>query len=60
MAQVKEALTFIGHCWREDSIEWDTDLLERRRTVHRIGTDARVAAQSGPSVVTAIGTRGLP
>jgi alkanesulfonate monooxygenase SsuD/methylene tetrahydromethanopterin reductase-like flavin-dependent oxidoreductase (luciferase family) len=26
-AQVKEALTFIGHCWREDSIQWDSELL---------------------------------
>ena len=25
--QVKEALTFIGHCWREDTIQWDSDLL---------------------------------
>jgi alkanesulfonate monooxygenase SsuD/methylene tetrahydromethanopterin reductase-like flavin-dependent oxidoreductase (luciferase family) len=29
-AQVKEALTFIGHCWREGTIEWDSDLL----TIH--------------------------
>ena len=29
-AQVKEALTFIGHCWREDTIEWDSELL----TIH--------------------------
>ena len=27
MAQVKEALTFIGHCWREDTIEWESELL---------------------------------
>jgi alkanesulfonate monooxygenase SsuD/methylene tetrahydromethanopterin reductase-like flavin-dependent oxidoreductase (luciferase family) len=27
VAQVKEALTFIGHCWREDTIEWQSDLL---------------------------------
>jgi alkanesulfonate monooxygenase SsuD/methylene tetrahydromethanopterin reductase-like flavin-dependent oxidoreductase (luciferase family) len=26
-AQVKEALTFIGHCWREDTIEWESELL---------------------------------
>jgi alkanesulfonate monooxygenase SsuD/methylene tetrahydromethanopterin reductase-like flavin-dependent oxidoreductase (luciferase family) len=26
--QVKEALTFIGHCWREDTIQWDSDLLK--------------------------------
>jgi alkanesulfonate monooxygenase SsuD/methylene tetrahydromethanopterin reductase-like flavin-dependent oxidoreductase (luciferase family) len=26
-AQVKEALTFIGHCWREDTIQWDSELL---------------------------------
>jgi alkanesulfonate monooxygenase SsuD/methylene tetrahydromethanopterin reductase-like flavin-dependent oxidoreductase (luciferase family) len=26
-AQVKEALRFIGHCWREDTIEWESDLL---------------------------------
>ena len=25
--QVEEALRFIGHCWREDTIEWDSDLL---------------------------------
>jgi len=25
--QVKEALTFLGHCWREDTIQWDSDLL---------------------------------
>src|SRR5436189_787836 len=25
--QVKEALTFIGHCWREDTIQWDSELL---------------------------------
>jgi alkanesulfonate monooxygenase SsuD/methylene tetrahydromethanopterin reductase-like flavin-dependent oxidoreductase (luciferase family) len=29
-AQVKEALTFIGHCWREDTIEWDSEML----TIH--------------------------
>ena len=23
----KEALTFIGHCWREDTIQWDSELL---------------------------------
>ena len=27
VAQVKEALSFIGHCWREDTIEWDCELL---------------------------------
>ena len=27
VAQVKEALTFIGHCWREDTIEWESELL---------------------------------
>ena len=27
VAQVKEALTFIGHCWREDTIEWESDVL---------------------------------
>jgi alkanesulfonate monooxygenase SsuD/methylene tetrahydromethanopterin reductase-like flavin-dependent oxidoreductase (luciferase family) len=26
--QLKEALRFIGHCWREDTIEWDSDLLQ--------------------------------
>src|SRR5256885_8452818 len=26
--QVKEALTFIGHCWRGDTIQWDSDLLK--------------------------------
>src|SRR5438552_4283355 len=26
-AQVKEALRFIGHCWREDTIEWESELL---------------------------------
>jgi alkanesulfonate monooxygenase SsuD/methylene tetrahydromethanopterin reductase-like flavin-dependent oxidoreductase (luciferase family) len=26
--QLKEALTFIGHCWRDDTIEWDSDLLK--------------------------------
>jgi alkanesulfonate monooxygenase SsuD/methylene tetrahydromethanopterin reductase-like flavin-dependent oxidoreductase (luciferase family) len=26
--QVEEALRFIGHCWREDTIEWDSDLLQ--------------------------------
>src|SRR5436189_1134685 len=26
-AQVKEALRFIAHCWREDTIEWASDLL---------------------------------
>ena len=25
--QVEEALRFIGHCWREDTIQWDSDLL---------------------------------
>ena len=25
--QVKEVLTFLGHCWREDTIQWDSDLL---------------------------------
>jgi len=25
--QVREALTFIGHCWREDTIQWDSELL---------------------------------
>jgi alkanesulfonate monooxygenase SsuD/methylene tetrahydromethanopterin reductase-like flavin-dependent oxidoreductase (luciferase family) len=30
VAQVREALTFIGHCWREDTIEWESDLL----TIH--------------------------
>lgn len=25
--QVEEALRFIGHCWRGDTIEWDSDLL---------------------------------
>jgi len=25
--QVQEALRFIGHCWREDTIQWDSDLL---------------------------------
>jgi alkanesulfonate monooxygenase SsuD/methylene tetrahydromethanopterin reductase-like flavin-dependent oxidoreductase (luciferase family) len=27
VAQVKEALRFIGYCWREDTIEWESDLL---------------------------------
>jgi len=27
VAQVKEALTFIGHCWRDDTIEWESELL---------------------------------
>jgi alkanesulfonate monooxygenase SsuD/methylene tetrahydromethanopterin reductase-like flavin-dependent oxidoreductase (luciferase family) len=26
--QVEEALRFIGHCWREDTIEWDSELLQ--------------------------------
>ena len=26
--QVQEALRFIGHCWREDTIEWDSELLQ--------------------------------
>jgi alkanesulfonate monooxygenase SsuD/methylene tetrahydromethanopterin reductase-like flavin-dependent oxidoreductase (luciferase family) len=26
--QVREALRFIGHCWREDTIEWDSELLQ--------------------------------
>ena len=26
--QVEEALRFIGHCWRGDSIEWDSELLK--------------------------------
>ena len=26
--QVEEALRFIGHCWREDTIEWDSELLK--------------------------------
>src|SRR6476659_6399442 len=26
--QVKEALTFLGHCWREDTIEWDSEWLK--------------------------------
>ncbi len=26
--QVHEALRFIGHCWREETIEWDSDLLK--------------------------------
>jgi alkanesulfonate monooxygenase SsuD/methylene tetrahydromethanopterin reductase-like flavin-dependent oxidoreductase (luciferase family) len=30
VAQVKEALTFIGHCWRNETIEWDSELL----TIH--------------------------
>ena len=25
--QVEEALRFIGHCWREDTIEWESELL---------------------------------
>jgi alkanesulfonate monooxygenase SsuD/methylene tetrahydromethanopterin reductase-like flavin-dependent oxidoreductase (luciferase family) len=25
--QLREALTFIGHCWREDTIQWDSELL---------------------------------
>jgi len=25
--QVAEALRFIGHCWRDETIEWDSDLL---------------------------------
>ena len=25
--QLKETLRFIGHCWREDTIEWQSDLL---------------------------------
>ena len=28
VAQVREALTFIGHCWRNETIEWDSDLLK--------------------------------
>jgi alkanesulfonate monooxygenase SsuD/methylene tetrahydromethanopterin reductase-like flavin-dependent oxidoreductase (luciferase family) len=27
VAEVKEALTFIGHCWREETIQWDSELL---------------------------------
>ncbi|HXY91685.1 MAG TPA: LLM class flavin-dependent oxidoreductase, partial [Acidimicrobiia bacterium] len=27
VAEVKEALTFIGHCWREETIQWHSDLL---------------------------------
>ncbi len=27
-SQVQEALRFIGHCWRQDTIEWDSDLLK--------------------------------
>ena len=26
-AQVEEALRFIGHCWREDTIQWHSDIL---------------------------------
>jgi alkanesulfonate monooxygenase SsuD/methylene tetrahydromethanopterin reductase-like flavin-dependent oxidoreductase (luciferase family) len=26
--QLREALAFIGHCWRADSIEWESDLLK--------------------------------
>jgi alkanesulfonate monooxygenase SsuD/methylene tetrahydromethanopterin reductase-like flavin-dependent oxidoreductase (luciferase family) len=26
--QVREALRFIGHCWRDDTIEWDSELLQ--------------------------------
>jgi alkanesulfonate monooxygenase SsuD/methylene tetrahydromethanopterin reductase-like flavin-dependent oxidoreductase (luciferase family) len=28
--QVREALRFIGHCWRGESIEWESDLLRIR------------------------------
>ena len=26
--QVEEALRFLGHCWRGDTIDWDSDLLQ--------------------------------
>jgi alkanesulfonate monooxygenase SsuD/methylene tetrahydromethanopterin reductase-like flavin-dependent oxidoreductase (luciferase family) len=28
VAQLEEALRFIGHCWRGESIEWDSELLK--------------------------------
>jgi alkanesulfonate monooxygenase SsuD/methylene tetrahydromethanopterin reductase-like flavin-dependent oxidoreductase (luciferase family) len=28
VAQLKETLRFIGHCWRGETIEWDSDLLK--------------------------------
>jgi len=34
-AEVKEALRFIGHCWRGDTIEWESDLLEIHPPVGR-------------------------
>jgi alkanesulfonate monooxygenase SsuD/methylene tetrahydromethanopterin reductase-like flavin-dependent oxidoreductase (luciferase family) len=27
-AQLKETLRFIGHCWRQETIEWDSELLK--------------------------------
>jgi alkanesulfonate monooxygenase SsuD/methylene tetrahydromethanopterin reductase-like flavin-dependent oxidoreductase (luciferase family) len=33
--QVKEALTFLGHCWREDTIQWDSDLLKIQHPPNR-------------------------
>jgi alkanesulfonate monooxygenase SsuD/methylene tetrahydromethanopterin reductase-like flavin-dependent oxidoreductase (luciferase family) len=34
-AQVQEALRFIGHCWREESIQWDSELLTIRHPPER-------------------------
>lgn len=36
--QVKEALTFIGHCWREDTIEWDSEWLRIKSPQGRLHT----------------------
>jgi alkanesulfonate monooxygenase SsuD/methylene tetrahydromethanopterin reductase-like flavin-dependent oxidoreductase (luciferase family) len=33
--QVKEALTFLGHCWRADTIQWDSDLLKIQHPPNR-------------------------
>ena len=52
-AQVKEALRFIGHCWRGDSIEWDSDLLQIRHPARSSQPHGRAAAKCS-SICTAL------
>ena len=50
--QVEEALRFLGHCWREDTIEWDSELLQIHSA--RGPTEAHRGPASGADAAPAV------
>ena len=47
--QVEEALRFIGHCWREDTIEWDSELLNDPPAGRSPAAHRRAASGAAPA-----------